>query len=85
MKIVQAVLRKVNGNETLTTWLDKRDGLKMGAVISLKDYEPNVLWQVQHLYTDEHEKSDFDFHRAWDNNNYDKHKGLDVHANRGKK
>lgn len=76
MKIVQAKLRSAN-NELLTTWLDFNSKLRRGAWISLKDYKPEVKWQVVEVYTSLlKEAGDFDFHRKWDNNNYDKHEGL---------
>jgi hypothetical protein len=78
MKIKHAVLKNLNGNETLTTWLDVQPTLKEGAIISLKDFKPDELWLVSALYKDEHESTDLDFHRKWDNNNYDHHKGLDL-------
>lgn len=82
MKIIQVQLKSVN--EILTTWVDKRPGLKIGAIITLKDYVdpqfPGAVknWEVIDIYDKEHEGSDFDFHRKWDNNNYDHHKGLGV-------
>lgn len=75
MKIVQVQLKSFN--ETLTTWVDVRPGLKPGAIITLKDWEdPKKHWEVVAVYGNEHDASDFEFHRKWDNNNYDKHKGL---------
>jgi hypothetical protein len=80
MKIVQVKLKSVN--ETLITWVDKRPDLKVGAIVTLKDwadpqYPDSVKhWEVIEIWANEHEAADFDFHRKWDNNNYDKHKGL---------
>lgn len=76
MKIKQAVLKNLNGNETMTTWLDVRPGLKAGAIVSLKDFKPEERWRVEELFEQEHEATDFDFHRNWTNNNFDKHVGL---------
>ena len=80
MKIVQVDLRHeyTNGEAlTMTTWLDMRPDLKVGVSVSLKDISP-AEWRVVKLYDAVHEAADFDFHRKWDNNNYDKHKGLKV-------
>lgn len=76
MTIKQAILKNINGNETLTTWLDVRPGLKTGAIVSLKDFKPGEKWVVQELFEQEHDARDFDFHRRWTNNNFDKHEGL---------
>lgn len=76
MKIKHAILKNINGNETLTTWLDVRPGLKAGSIITLKDFKPDIKWVVKQLFEPEHDSVDFDFHRKWDNNNYDKHEGL---------
>jgi len=65
MKIRHAVLKNLNGNETLTTWLDIRPGLKPGAVVSLKDFKPEDKWVVEQLFPQEHEAADFAFHRQW--------------------
>src|SRR5436305_12591594 len=78
MKIKHAVLKNLNGNESLTTWLDVRPGLKAGAIVTLKDFRPEERWVVEQLFEQEHDATDFDFHRGWDNNNYDQHKGLGV-------
>lgn len=78
MKIVQVKLENMaQEGETLTTWVDVRDGLAEGSIISLKEY-PGREWVVSEYYGQEHEAKDFDFHRKWDNNNYDRHKGLGV-------
>jgi hypothetical protein len=53
MKIKQAVLKNLNGNETMTTWLDVRPDLKIGATISLEGDER--LWRVQQLFEQEHD------------------------------
>lgn len=78
MKIVQVRLRSHTGNETLTTWVDYRPELKVGTYITLKEFKPETLWCVMDVYGKVHDAADFDFHRKWDNNNYDKHKGLGV-------
>ncbi len=78
MKIKQACLQSIDGHEMLLTWLDVRPGLKPGSIISLADFKPEKKWVVQELYQHEHDATDFDFHRKWDNNNYDHHKGLGV-------
>lgn len=80
MKIRQAILiGKSQAGEmlTLTTWLDVRPDLQKGVRLTLKEY-PDIEWTVFELYDHEHEAADFDFHRKWDNNNYDKHRGLKV-------
>lgn len=77
MKIVQVMLRN-HDHELLTTWVDKRPDLKEGAVLTLRDFKPDMEWQVTAVFDQEHDSKDFDFHRKWDNNNYDKHKGLGV-------
>lgn len=77
MKIVQVMLRSPEG-ELFTTWVDKRPDLKKGAEITLKDLKPEMKWLVTAVFDQEHDAADFDFHRKWDNNNYDKHEGLKV-------
>jgi hypothetical protein len=80
MKVQQAYLigKTVGGeNLTMTTWLDVQPKLKQGAVITLKDF-PDVKWLVETLYENEHDATDFDFHRTWDNNDYSKHTGLNI-------
>ena len=78
MKIQQAYLRSEH-NEVMTTWLDVQPKLKLGAFITLKDFnDPETKWEVIFLFDDVREATDFDFHRKWDNNNYDKHEGLNV-------
>lgn len=67
MKIVQVQLKSDNG-ETLVTWLDSRKGLKEGVYVTLKDFKPDTKWEVVNLYPGEHESSEFDWHRKWDNN-----------------
>lgn len=75
MKIKQAFLKSLDGNETLTTWLDVQPKLKEGAIITLKEYG-TTKWVVRQLWEQEHDATDFDFHRKWDNNDYSKHEGL---------
>jgi hypothetical protein len=60
------------------TWLDNRPDLKVGVSVSLKDFKPDIKWQVLNIYKPELDSKDLDFHRKWDNNNYDKHTGLGV-------
>jgi len=64
----------------MTTWLEAVPKLKEGVEITLKDYaDPNLRWKVKKVYDGPaHYTNDFDFHRTWDNNNYDKHKGLSL-------
>jgi hypothetical protein len=79
MKIVQVDLENIDGPERLTTWVDALPGLKTGSVITLKDFKETIKWRIKKIYTAVYKEStDFDFHRTWDNNNYDKHKGLGV-------
>lgn len=78
MTIKHAILKSLDGNEMLTTWLDVKPGLKSGAIITLSDFKPDTKWVVQMLFKQEHDAVDFDFHRKWDNNNYDHHKGLNL-------
>ena len=66
MKIVQVKL--AYRKEILTTWVDKRPGLAVGSYITLKDLKPSQKWLVSEIYEGEHEASDFDWHRKWDNN-----------------
>ena len=76
-KIVQVELfHRVDEDHahTLTTWVEKKPGLKKGSLITLEEY-PGWVWNVIHFYNEEHEFDDFDFHRKWDNNNYDRHTG----------
>lgn len=77
MQIRQAYLRNEN-SEVMTTWLDDDPRLKEGVFITLKDFKPEMKWEVIQLYHDSREAADFDFHRKWDNNNYDKHVGLAI-------
>lgn len=67
MKIIQVKLRN-NLNETLTTWVDVRPDLKLGSYITLKDFKPEVRWQVTHMYKIVRDSKDFDWHRKWTNN-----------------
>lgn len=76
MQIVQVDLESDSG--LLTTWVDDSPKLKEGAIISLKDYKPTVKWKVKKMYSIKVDSHSFDFHRKWDNNNYDKHKGLSL-------
>lgn len=78
MNIMQAELQ--HGPERLTTWLDVQPGLKVGAMITLKGYSPDQLWYVSKLYSSVHNSTEFDFHRKWDNNDYQKHNGLKIHG-----
>lgn len=75
MKIVQVTLQS-KIRETFTTWVDKRPELKIGSRISLKDLKPETTWLVVNIYDKELDSKDLEFHRKWDNNNYDKHEGL---------
>lgn len=68
MKIIQVFLRNPKGPETLTTWVDVRPTLKVGNLITLKDFKPDQQWLVDAIYPGEHEAKDFDWHRKWDNN-----------------
>jgi hypothetical protein len=77
MKVRQAYIRSEEGG-VMTTFLDDRPDLKVGSIISLKDYKPEIKWIVEFLSEHLHDASDFEFHRKWDNNNYDKHKGLGI-------
>lgn len=55
MRIKQAILKNINGPETLTTWLDVRPGLKAGAIVSLKDFKPSERWRVEQMFEQEHD------------------------------
>jgi hypothetical protein len=63
-------------NRQMTTWLDKHPKLTKGVQVTLDGQTD--LWTVKTIYesAEPHYASDFDFHRKWDNNNYDKHEGL---------
>lgn len=65
--IVQVKLRN-KYSETLTTWVDKRPTLLLGARVKLKDFKPDTWWIVEALYPQIHDAKDFDWHRKWDNN-----------------
>lgn len=69
-KIIQVSLRNDNSpEELLTTWVDKRPGLKEGMKIRLKDHErPEEWWRVETIYHLERDGQDFDWHRKWTNN-----------------
>jgi hypothetical protein len=73
--IVQVYLKN-SLDETLTTWVDVRPDLKIGSYITLKDFKPDVRWKVIAVFDTELESKSLEFHRKWDNNNYDKHVGL---------
>lgn len=69
--IVQVSLtRWVSDNqvETMTTWLESSAKLVEGALISLKDHDPEKKWHVKKIYKNAHETKSFDWHRKWDNN-----------------
>lgn len=67
MTIIQVKLK--SSNEILTTWVDKRVGLKVGTIITLKNWpESDKRWEIIELWNNEHESTDFDWHRKWDNN-----------------
>lgn len=70
MKIIQTTLRSLDGNNRMmTTWLENTDKLQEGAVISLKDHEPDIKWRVELIYKgQEKDAHSFDWHRKWDNN-----------------
>lgn len=61
----------------MTTWLDLSKPFKRNDYVELKEM-PGVKWLVAEIYDIELESSDLDFHRKWDNNNYDKHDGLKI-------
>lgn len=68
-----------SGNRQMTTWLDKNPKLAVGVKITLADYDKDTVWEVKAMYEGSvHYWNDFDFHRKWDNNNYDKHEGLGI-------
>lgn len=73
LPVVQCELR--NGPLCMTTWLDKHPKLKEGAYVTLR-FAGDTKWRVAKIYPQVHSAQDFDVHRKWDNNNYDKHKGL---------
>lgn len=72
-KLRQAQLK--SGDIGMTTWVNDTPELKTGAVITLKTYiEPDRQWEIEKLYDDVHEESDFV--RNFANNDYTKHFGL---------
>jgi hypothetical protein len=76
MKIVQVIL--YSNSSQMTTWVDNRPDLKEGVDIELKEI-PGRLWRVAKIFRGvELDSKALDFHRKWDNNNYDKHEGLKI-------
>lgn len=75
MKLVQVTLEN-DKKERFTTWVDNRKELRPGVKVTLKDYRPNVKWTVYQVFEAQIDAKDIEFHRKWDNNNYDKHEGL---------
>lgn len=74
MKVKQVILRSTTSE--LTTWLESRPDIKVGNTVELKETGKR-LWKVVRVFEDiEVDSSDLEFHRKWDNNNYDHHKGL---------
>lgn len=68
MNIVQCNLKQPtpNGTRMMTTWLEKRKGVEVGSLISLKDVEGK--WEIAHIYDMEHGDNEFNWHRKWTNN-----------------
>lgn len=66
-----------SARSVMTTWLESRPDVKLGTIIELKEV-PKKHWEVIAIYDNEIESTDLDFHRKWDNNNYDKHQGLNL-------
>lgn len=62
----------VSGDKRLTTWVDADPRVRVGANISIKGMDGR--WDITHIYATQDAKS-ID-KRGWDNNNYDKHVGL---------
>lgn len=58
----------------LITWVESDKRLKKGVKVTLKG--DDRVWTIDEVYG-EAELSQID-HRGWDNNNYDKHKGLGI-------
>jgi hypothetical protein len=65
MRIVQVQLREVNTTGILTTWVDKKPGLKKGSIVTLKDQKERK-WEVLEIYSPEKEHTEL--HRGWNNN-----------------
>ena len=76
MKIIQVKLK--SGRSRMTTWVEKRSDVKVGNKLELKEI-PDKVWEIDSVYSIELNSRDLDFHRKWDNNNYDKHVGLGLH------
>lgn len=67
--VVQVKLLNINHTgEQLTTWVDRKPGLKVGSRIKLKDFKPEDQWDVIELWDMERKAKDFDWHRKWTNN-----------------
>jgi hypothetical protein len=64
----------IQGQRQLTTWVDKRNDVKVGTILSLKGEEGR--WRVYRVFEVEMLESQLNTHRIFDNNNYDKHEGL---------
>lgn len=65
------------GGRQMTTWVDDRPDLRRGSVIEL-DKMKGTKWLIEELYSTKIAEELLDMNRNWDNNNYDKHKGLKV-------
>jgi hypothetical protein len=66
-----------NGVVAFNTWVEKDPQLKVGKIVvfkdpALKEHE----WTIHHIYDLEVEFDTIAKQRDFDNNNYDKHKGL---------
>lgn len=70
--MVQVDLR--SDGRMMITWIEKDPRIVRGARISLKDVDGQ--WEVKTVYPPELPLSRLDSQRNFDNNNYDKHKGL---------
>jgi hypothetical protein len=75
-----SVMRNNEDNQLVafTTWVPVDKRLKVGSIIEFKDpLLKQHKWTITHIYDKELEMDSIDYH-GWDNNNYDKHKGLNI-------
>lgn len=71
--MVQVKLKSTDNGATMTTWVDKKPNLAVGAAVRLDGSD--TWYKVEEVYNIEMTREQVDANRNWDNNNYDKHDG----------
>lgn len=74
LDLTRSLGENVRGIGVMTTWVESDKRLKPGVEITLKGEDHR--WRIAKVYA-EQELSQIDA-KGWDNNNYDKHTGLNV-------